>query len=207
MDSDPQWLKWSRELQALSQIGLTFSTNEHEIKNFQRLGEIAAEMVQMHTRLDTSEVLEAFSVQPGYATAKIDVRGAVIRRGQILLVQERSDQRWCMPGGWADVGEIPSAMVAREVFEESGFTVQPTKVIGVYDANRGGSPLEFFHAFKIVFLCQILSGEPQTSIETQDVQFFDFDDLPELSPNRTNDRHLKEVQAHLADPARATVFD
>jgi ADP-ribose pyrophosphatase YjhB (NUDIX family) len=207
MDTDPQWMKWARELQALSQIGLTFSKNEHETKNFERLAEIAAEMVQRQTGYDSSRLLERFSAQPGYATAKIDVRGAVIREGRILLVQERTDQRWCMPGGWADVGEYPSAMVAREVLEESGFTVRPAKVIGVFDANREGRPMEFFHAYKIVFLCEILSGEPTPSIETQDVGFFDFARLPELSTNRTNLRHLEEVQAHLRDPWRPAAFD
>lgn len=205
--TDPQWLKWARELQALSQIGLTFSKNEHEVKNFQRLAEIAAEMVQARTGYDSAELLERFAAQPGYATAKIDVRGAVVREGKILLVQERTDQRWCMPGGWADVGEVPSAMVAREVLEESGFTVRPTKVAGVFDANREGRPMEFFHAYKIVFLCDILSGKPRTSIETQGVDFFDFDQLPELSPNRTSTRHLEEVRAHLKDPSRPAAFD
>lgn len=207
MERDPQWLEWARELQAMSQIGLTFSKNEHEVKNFQRLAEIAAEMVEAGSGYDRDGLLKRFSAQPGYATAKIDVRGAVVRQGRILLVQERTDQRWCMPGGWADVGEVPSAMVAREVMEESGFEVRPTRVVGVFDANRGGRPMEFFHAYKVVFLCEILSGEARTSIETQDVGFFDFDDLPELSPNRTNTRHLDEVRAHLADSCRPAAFD
>ncbi len=207
MGIDTKWLEWARELQALSQIGLTFSKNEHEVKNFQRLAEISAEMVQSFTGLERPKLLETFSAQPGYATAKIDVRGAIIRQGRILLVQERSDQRWAMPGGWADVGEYPSAMVAREVLEESGFTVRPTKLVGVFDANREGRPMEFFHAYKIVFLCQILSGAPRTSFETQDVSFFDFNSLPELSPNRTNIRHIQEVQAHLSQPDRPAAFD
>lgn len=207
MNTDPQWLNWARELQALSQIGLTFSKNCHEVKNFQRLAEISAEMVQACTGFESSKLLESFSAQPGYATAKIDVRGAIIRQGRILLVQERSDQRWSLPGGWADVGEYPSAMVAREVLEESGFTVYPKKIIGVFDANREGRPLEFFHAYKVVFLCQIMSGEPKISNETQDVAFFDFNNLPELSPNRTNIRHLREIQAHLSQPDRSAAFD
>ncbi len=204
---DPKWLDWAREIQSLSQIGLAFSKNEHERKNFERLREIAAEMVASQTDRRREGILEAFSVQPGYATAKIDVRGAVVQEGEILLVQERSDGRWCMPGGWADVGEVPSRMVAREVWEESGFTVVPSKVVGVFDANRGGRPLEFFHAYKIVFLCRITGGEARPSLETRDVGFFSFNDLPPLSSNRTNPRHLREVQAHLRDESRPAAFD
>jgi ADP-ribose pyrophosphatase YjhB (NUDIX family) len=117
------------------------------------------------------------------------------------------DGRWAMPGGWADVGEYPSEMVAREVFEESGFLVKPEKVIGVYDANRAGRPMEFYHAYKIVFLCEILGGEARPSEETLDVRFFDFNDLPELSIHRTDERHLAEVRAHADDDCRPAAFE
>jgi len=152
-------------------------------------------------------MIENFSLQPGYATPKIDVRGAVVQDGKILLVQEKMDQRWCMPGGWGDVGETPSNMVAREVLEESGFGVKPVKIIGVYDAKRDDRPLQFFHAYKIVFLCEIMSGSARPSEETLAVDFFGFDKLPPLSSSRTNERHLADVLAHYRDKNQATVFD
>jgi len=151
--------------------------------------------------------LADFLVQPGYATPKVDVRGAVIRDDKILLVQERADERWCMPGGWADVGDLPSEMVAREVWEESGFNVVARKVIGVYDANRSGVPIEFYHAYKLVFLCDIIGGQARPSNETLAVDFFRLDDLPPLSAARTNERHLAEVYAHLQDRHRPAAFD
>jgi len=205
--SVPDWLKWSREIQAMCQTGLAYSQSEYETERYKRLMEIAAEMVEAHTALPVGALVENFSAQPGYATAKVDVRGAVIKDGRILLVQERKDHRWAMPGGWADVGEIPSEMVAREVWEESGFVVAPQKVIGVYDANRAPVHLEFFHAYKIIFLCEITGGEPRPSDETMDVGFFRFDDLPQLSLYRTNEKHLSEVSAHVLDPGRAAAFD
>ena len=203
----PQWLEWARELQAISQTGLAFSQSPYDSQRYQRLMEIAAEVVASHTTLDKAEILEGFSAQPGYATVKVDVRGAVVKEGKILLVQERRDQKWCMPGGWADVGDIPSEMVTREVWEESGFRVRPIKVVGVFDANRGNRPMEHYHAYKIVFLCEILGGEPMASDETSAVDFFEFGGLPPLSMDRTNERHLAEIQAHLSDPNRPTTFD
>ncbi len=203
----PSWLEWAREIQQLSQTGLAFATTGYETQRYTRLNEIAAEMVAAHTTLPPAELTANFSAQPGYATAKIDVRGAVVRDGRILLVQERRDRKWCMPGGWADVGDLPSDMVAREVWEESGFEVAPRKVLAVFDANRSGRPLEFYHAYKIIFLCEITGGGERPSDETMDVGFFDFDDLPPLSDQRTNKRHLAEVRAHLADADRPTAFD
>ncbi len=203
----PRWLEWAREIQSLSQTGLAYSETEYNTQRYRRLMEIAAEIVSSHTSLQKEPVLENFLIQPGYATPKVDVRGAVVRDGKILLVQERSDERWCMPGGWADVGDLPSEMVAREVWEESGFSVVARKVIGVYDANRDHIPLEFYHAYKIVFLCEILEGEARPSDETSDVDFFRFDDLPPLSTERTNERHLTQVFAHLQDQNRPVAFD
>jgi ADP-ribose pyrophosphatase YjhB (NUDIX family) len=203
----PRWLEWAREIQGLSQTGLTFASTDYETQRYTRLNEIAAEIVASQTGESLEALVENFSTQPGYATAKIDVRGAVVRDGRVLLVQERRDQKWCLPGGWADVGDIPSEMVAREVWEESGFEVEPRKVIAVYDANRGGRPLEFFHAYKIIFLCDITGGEPRASDETMDVGFFSFDELPPLSWQRTNKKHLAEVRAHLDEECRPAAFD
>ena len=208
MQTDPPyWLEWAREIQSLSQTGLTYSDNDYNTQRYRRLMDIAAEIVHSHTGLPKQPVLENFLMQLGHATPKVDGRGAVVRDGEILLVQERSDERWCMPGGWADVGELPSEMVAREVWEESGFRVVPRKVVGVYDANRSGVPLEFYHAYKIVFLCDIAGGEARPSDETLAVDFFGFDDLPPLSNERTNEQHLAEVLAHLQDHNRPAAFD
>ncbi|RQD73022.1 NUDIX hydrolase [Desulfonatronospira sp. MSAO_Bac3] len=206
-DPASAWLRWAREIQAISGIGLLFSKNHHDEKNFSRLQEIAAEMAEMHSNLDYTRAMDIFQDQSGYVTVKVDVRGAVIQDGRIMLVKEIKDGLWCLPGGWADVGETPSEMVAREVWEESGYNVVPERLVGVYDANRGGRPISFFHAYKIVFMCRITGGHARTSPETSAVDFFDFDDLPVLSSNRTNERHLEHVRACLMDPQRPAAFD
>jgi ADP-ribose pyrophosphatase YjhB (NUDIX family) len=203
----PRWLEIARELQQLAQTGLAFAENEYEKKRYDRLNEIAAEIVDSNTQLEKESVKKNFMKQPGYATPKIDVRAAVMKDGNILLVQETTDKCWAMPGGWADVGDIPKEVAVRETKEESGFDVKPVKVIGVFDANRAGRPLEFFHAFKIVFLCELTGGEAKPSSETLDVNFFSFDELPELSFNRTNLKHIEEIKLHLSNPERKTFFD
>jgi ADP-ribose pyrophosphatase YjhB (NUDIX family) len=203
----PTWLEWAREIQSLSQTGLTYATKDYDIQRYRRFMEIAAEIVQNYTNLDKIKLAQNFLAQPGYATPKIDVRGAVVQNGKILLVQEKLDKCWCMPGGWAEVGELPSQSIIREIQEESGFEVIPRKCIGVYDANRGPKPVEFYHAYKIIFLCDIISGQARPSDETLAVDFFSFDDLPPLSKFRTNDQHLAEVQAQLMDASRPAAFD
>lgn len=205
--SGPRWLAWAREIQAISQTGLTYAKTAYDIERYTRLSALAAEIVAVHAGLPAEAIQQDFLLQPGYATPKVDVRAAIVRDGWILLVQERADGCWCMPGGWADVGETPSEVVVREAREESGFEIALRKLVAVFDANRSGTPLSFYHAYKLVFLGEIIGGEPRPSSETSAVGFFSFDSLPPLSWERTNERHLAEVAAHLADPHRPAAFD
>jgi ADP-ribose pyrophosphatase YjhB (NUDIX family) len=202
----PKWIEWAREIFSLSQSGITYSGNPYDIERYKRLQEITAEIIESQSEISRESVLDSFSMQAGYITPKIDVRGAVIRDGKILLVQERADGMWAMPGGWADLGDAPASMAEREVWEESGFRVKADKVVAVIDANRV-EPMEFYHAYKIIFLCKLLDGEPRTSHETLAVDFFDPAHLPPLSFYRTNESMLQEVFAHVNDPDRPTAFD
>jgi ADP-ribose pyrophosphatase YjhB (NUDIX family) len=202
----PKWMDWAREIFSLSQSGITYSGNPYDIERYKRLQEITAEIIASQSPITKESVLDGFSMQAGYITPKVDVRGAVIRDGKILLIQERADSNWAMPGGWADLGNSPASVAQREVWEESGFRVKAEKVVAVIDANRI-EPMEFYHAYKIIFLCRLLDGEPRTSYETLAVDFFDPDDLPPLSSYRTNEAMLQEVFAHVADPSRPTAFD
>lgn len=203
----PRWLTWAREIQALSQTGSHYAENDFQRERNRRLSEIAAEIISQHTEIEYPAVMNLFQEQTGYATPRIDVRGAVFRDGKLLLVRERVDGGWTMPGGWADVGDVPSESVEREVWEEAGFQVSAKKLIGIYDANRT-DPMEIFHAYKIVFLCGILAGEPRTSHETSEVAFFRFDQIPDsLSGERTKLRHIQDAFIAYADPTNPAVFD
>jgi len=203
----PRWLEWAREIQALAQSGNAYAVNEYQRERYRRLAEIAAEIISEHTQVPYEPLAADFHAQTGYATPRIDVRGAVFLEGKILLVKERLDGGWTMPGGWVDVGDTPSGGAEREVSEEAGFRVKATKVIGVYDANRGGS-LDLFHAFKIVFFCTLIDGTARPSLETSDVAFFGRDEIPaQLSGFRTTPRHIRDAFAAQMDPLQPTIFD
>jgi ADP-ribose pyrophosphatase YjhB (NUDIX family) len=206
-DDTPRWLKWAREIQAIAQIGSHYALNDFQRERYQRLAEIAAEIISENSTLEYAPLQDAFTAQIGYATPRIDVRGAVFKEGRLLLVRERLDGGWTMPGGWADVGDVPSHAAEREVWEEAGFRVEARKVIGVYDANRGGPP-ELFHAYKILFLCDLIDGEARPSNETSEVAFFGFEEVPQVfSGERTKPRHVRDAFAALSDPSCPTIFD
>jgi ADP-ribose pyrophosphatase YjhB (NUDIX family) len=203
----PRWLEWAREIQALAQTGLHYATDDYHRNRYRRLMEIAVEITAECAGLPRADVARVFLETRGYGTPKVSVRGAVFRGGKILLVRERVDGGWCMPGGWADVGDSPSAMVEREVLEESGLRVRAVRLVGVYDANREGGEMDVMHAYDLHFLCDDLGGEPHASDETSDAGFFGLDEIPPLSLTRTAMRHLRAAFAHLENPALASEFD
>ena len=193
MTEKNKWIKWARELQALSQTGLHFTDNEYDIERYRKIGEIAAEMLSERSTLSKEDILTWQRAEFGYATPKVDVRGVVFREDRILLVREIADNnRWTLPGGWADVNESPSEAVVREVHEESGFEVKVKKLLAVYDREKQGHvPPMPYHIYKINFLCEILGGSAKTSNETSEVGFFAENNLPELALSRVTPKQLE----------------
>lgn len=205
--SIPLWLRLAREVQALSQTGKMYSLSTYDTLRYERLTQIAAEMIAAHSSEEYDDVCATFVEQNGYATPRVDVRAAVIHEGKILLVKEVADNKWAMPGGWADVGDTPAASAERETWEETGYTVTAQRVVGVYDANRAAGDLPLFHAFKVVFLCALKGGAVSLSHETSAVEFFTLDEVPELSPCRTEARQIAHAFACAADASVPTYFD
>jgi len=203
----PRWLHWARTIQAVAQTGLIYAESPFDRERYKKLHDLALDVFAAHTGEAPAVIEGWFAAQPGYPTPKVDVRGACFRDGKILMVQERSDSGWCLPGGWADVGDVPSEAATREVREEAGFETAARKLIGVFDANRGGEPFSAFHAFKIIFLCEITGGAPNPDHEISAVDFFLRETLPPLSRHRTTTAQLVECFAHLDDAARPTAFD
>lgn len=207
-DTIPQWLAWAREIQALAQSGNHYALNEFQTGRYQRLSAIAAEMIATHADVPVEPLTQDFQAQLGYATPRVDVRAAVFNKGgQILLVKDWQDKTWSMPGGWADVGDVPSQSAERETREEAGVEVRASKVLGVYDANRFPGKLDVYHAYKLVYLCDLLGGELRTSNETLAVDFFSKDNIPlELGP-RTTSHQLQHAFEMYENSALPTFFD
>jgi ADP-ribose pyrophosphatase YjhB (NUDIX family) len=189
---EPQWLRWARELQALAQTGNHFTTSDYDRERYARIAEIAAEIFEKQGDTEGSKIRTIFDAQFGYATPKVDVRAAVFRDRKILLVQERTDGLWTLPGGWADVNDSPSEAVAKEVRQESGFQVKVERLLAVFDrAKHPHDPPFPFHIYKMFFQCEIESGEATPSAETSSVEFFGPEALPPLSLSRITEEQIQ----------------
>jgi ADP-ribose pyrophosphatase YjhB (NUDIX family) len=205
---EPQWIRWARELQAISQTGNHFATSDYDRERYQRISEIAVEIFAEQGDIEGSKIRTIFEAQSGYATPKVDVRAAVFRDGKILLVQERSDGLWTLPGGWADVNDSPSEAVAKEVLQESGFQVKVERLLAVFDrAKHPHDPPFPFHIYKMFFLCKIEGGEATPSPETSSVDFFGVEALPPLSASRITEDQIRFCFRAGLNPTVPTAFD
>jgi ADP-ribose pyrophosphatase YjhB (NUDIX family) len=207
---EPNWLLWAREIQALAQTGLAYTRDQYDRERYQRLSALASEIMAKHTGMEVSHFEMLFAQQAGYATPKVDVRGAVFRDDRILLVRETMDEnRWTLPGGWADVNQSPADAIVKEVREESGLEVRACKLAAVWDrARHAHEPTYPFHIWKLFFLCEIIGGEPQSGLETSEVAFFAEHELPaELSTSRVLLPQLKRMFEHMRRPELPTEFD
>lgn len=202
-----KWLEWTRRLQAIAQNGLTYAKDPYDIERYTQLREMAAEIACEHSGVGAKQLMDLFSGEHGYATPKVDLRGVVFRDDRILLVRERSDGLWTLPGGWADVGESPAEGVVKEIREESGYETRAVKLLAVYDRDRHGHPTLFHSIYKLFIRCEITGGAPARSIETDGIAFFAEDRIPELSLTRVVPSQIARMFEHLRDPNLPADFD
>ncbi len=200
-------MRWAREIQAIAQTGLSYAPDHFDVERYERLSEIAAEMMAAGDEFLIAPLQSLFAAEVGHATPKIDVRATVFRDDTILLVREVEDGLWTLPGGWVDPGESPSEAAARETLEESGYHVTARRLLALYDRDRHAHPPMAFHVYKLYFDCEIVAGDAKPSSETNDVAFFRLDMLPPLSIDRVLPTQIVRLYALHLDPALPTEFD
>jgi len=208
---EPVWLVWARELQAIAQTGLTFVTNGYDRERYTAIRSLAAQIMATQSDADFGRVEALFAEQAGYATPKLDVRGAIFdENARILLVREIADAgRWTIPGGWADVNQSPAESVIREVREEAGLEVRVRKLAAVYDrARHPHQPPHPFHVFKLFFICEVIGGTPEPGTETSEVAFFAENEIPgDLSLGRVVPHQIGRMFEHARHRDLPTDFD
>ena len=200
-------LVWARQLQAIAQNGLAFSRDPFDRQRYLQLQELAASMLSTELEVSADTTRSFWDGEHGYATPKVDVRGGVFEAERVLLVRERSDGRWTLPGGWVDVNDAPAAAVAREIREESGYEARAVKLAALVDKNRHPHPPGVHHIYKLFFVCELTGGSPRASDETDAVQFFPVNALPELSTGRVLAPQIERLDQHRLNPALPTDFD
>jgi ADP-ribose pyrophosphatase YjhB (NUDIX family) len=200
-------LDWARKVQAIAHNGLAFAHDPFDRERYQQLADLVAAILSQELCVPLGAARAFWETEAGYLTPKVDVRGAVFRGAEVLLVRERSDGHWTLPGGWVDVNEPPSGAVAREIREESGFDARAVKLAALLDKRRHPHPPGVHHIYKLFFLCELVGGAARTSEETDAVDFFPLHGLPPLSLGRVLPEQIERLYQHQLHPGMPTDFD
>jgi len=190
MIEEPKWLQYAKKLQALAQAGLEYSNDKYDLERFEEIRDISVEIVNNYTDIEKEKIENLFAGEEGYQTPKVDVRAAVFKNNKILLVREKIDNLWTLPGGWADVDLSLRENVIKETKEEAGAAIKPKRVIAVLDRKRHNTPPNPYGIYKIFVECTLLNINFKENLETSEAGFFEEKNLPPLSTNRTTEEQI-----------------
>lgn len=209
MRGDNSWLAWARRLEAIASTGSHYAADEFDRERYGEVAAIARAMLSSLSGAPVARIENLLSdFATGHKTPKIDVRGAVIEHGKILLVQEKSDGRWALPGGFAEVGKSAAENVAKEIHEEAGLRVNVTRLYGVRHKAKQDYEPDIRDFYKLFFLCQrdgASAFAPGPEVKAAD--FFAPDRLPPLSRSRVLESDIIAAFGSYRNPSRPTMFD
>ncbi len=194
-------------MQAIAQSGIAFSKDTFDIERYEELRGISAEVLEHYSSLEREKIEALFAKEEGYQTPKVDVRGVVFKENRILLVRERSESRWSLPGGFCDVGLSAAENILKEIREESGYETKAVKFLALLDMNKHPHTPQPYHYYKIFIQCERIGGVKSLGIETDQVDFFARDELPNLSVGRNTEEQIKKMFAFYDDPLKQSIFD
>jgi HAD superfamily hydrolase (TIGR01509 family) len=206
-DLPEKWLDWAKQIQSIAQIGLTYAKDVFDLERYEALRQISVDILENYTSVGVDLIHLSFANEKGYATPKVDVRGVVFENNKILLVKEKIDGAWALPGGWADIGYSPSEIAVKEIQEEAGFEVKPIRLLAVLDKKFHYHPPEPYHVYKIFIHCAIIGGSALSGVETSEVRFFAENELPPLSVERNTEKQIQLMFQYLRDPNKKVILD
>ncbi|WP_328803692.1 NUDIX hydrolase N-terminal domain-containing protein [Paenibacillus puerhi] len=207
LEAKHRWLDWAKQIQSIAQIGLTYTKDVYDLERYEHLRQISMDILENYTFVGKEKISLSFANETGYATPKVDVRGVVFQDSKILLIKEKIDGAWALPGGWADIGYSPSETAVKEIKEESGFDVVAERLLAVLDKKFHDHPPEPYHVYKFFILCKIVGGQALCGLETSEVRFFEENSLPELSAERNTEKQVKLMFEYLRNPNKNVIID
>jgi 8-oxo-dGTP diphosphatase len=100
---------------------------------------------------------------------------------QVLMVYNADSNHWSMPGGKVEDAESLDQACVREVFEETGYTVEVNELMALNECKLKSTQE---HAIFFTFHCVITKGE-QTVLDTNEisqVKWLSFEEADKLMP-------------------------
>ena len=114
----------------------------------------------------------------------VGIGAIIIENARVVLVKRAHpplQAEWSIPGGVLEVGELVREAAIREAREETGLTVEPGELLGVYDrVLRNADKRVQYHYVLIDFLCRRIAGDLAAASDAAEVKWFSREELPAL---------------------------
>lgn len=174
-----------KRIQSLAETGLHYAENIFDRERYDELQTICLELLEKMTDIPIEKIRPALIDNNGYKTPKVDVRAVVFNeKDEILMIKEKADGCWALPGGWADIGYTPRQIAEKECFEEAGLEVKAKRILAILDKTAQNMPPQFEYVYKIFILCEKQNDKISTGPETDEVGWFAENNIPPLSEPR-----------------------
>ncbi|MEJ7914056.1 MAG: NUDIX hydrolase N-terminal domain-containing protein [Chitinophagaceae bacterium] len=207
MDFNPT-LELAKRIKAIAQIGLTYSLDEYNIERYKELETISHQLIREITGVPLEKISNFYIDAKEYPTSKTDIRAVIFNdQHEILLVQEKSDNNWSLPGGWAEIGFSPKEVAVKEVAEETGLVVTADRLLAVLDKKHHAHPAELTYVYKYFIRCSVKAGTFNHAHDINNVSFFRQQNIPVLSENRVLRSQIDLMFEFLYNPDKEVVLD
>jgi len=209
--ADESILDLAKRIKSIADIGLIYSANNFDKERYADLKGISEKMMADELKLSPEVSAKIFIDCTDYPTPKVDIRALVLNdKKEILMVQEKVDSCWSLPGGWADIGKTPSEIAIQEVFEETGIQVSCKHLAAVFDKRMHPHPPQPWYVYKMFFYCvpdEPLPTELKPAFDVLDAAWFAIDALPPLSKDRVLKEQIEAVYQNIISQNFITLFD
>ena len=198
------------KLKALVNTSLYYNKDVYDRERLEEMKEILLEISQKLTSYSKNGLESFFNEDLGYVTPKVDVRAVVFEDNRLLLVKEKAEGQWSLPGGWADVGYSPAEIAQKEVREESGLEVIPLHLFKLVDKAKHPYPKSLNYVYKLFFYCEPKTFELHPGLETSEARFFsreEVENLQNISVDRNTREDLLEAFEYHNHPTAGAKFD
>ena len=182
------------KIQSIAKIGLTYSKDPYAITNYTEINDLSRELLEdfMEVKLDRPNYFEKHI----YPTPNISARTVIFNedKSKVLLVREVSTQTYSLPGGWCDLYDSPSDTARNECRQEAGVTIKDLRLVGITNRTPFASDVSIPN-YVIIFEAKIDQVLKEHEYETDNVDFFDIDNLPEISRKTSKEELLRFISA------------
>ncbi len=182
------------KVQAISKIGLRYSTDPYALTNYQELNDLSTKFLEdfMEVKFDRPNYFQ----KDIYPTPNVSVRTVIFNadKTKVLMVREANLQAYSLPGGWADLYDSPSKVAKNECLQEAGAEIEIVRLVGIADRTPFKKPTSI-PEYVVIFEGKIKEMHKEHEYETDDVGFFDINNLPLISRKTSKEELLRFINA------------